>query len=275
MKMRDGVELYYEITQGNSADWIIWVHGICEHLGRYSHLDELFAKNFNILRFDLRGHGKSQGKRAYVENFEQFVDDLHEVITFLKTNYKSPKYALMGHSMGGLIVAGYMQTKVHKQYYPQVVFFNSPPAGLPGAGGVLARLLPPKITGMLSGIRGGIELKGMVDLKGLSHDPEVGKNYALDKLNSMVIHSALLFNLVNFGKLVFSKPLNAKCPVYTAVGSEDKVVCPQTIIDYCKNIDPTVKIKVFEGSYHELHNEIDKYRLPFFEYMKECIGTRF
>ena len=275
IKMRDGVELYYEITQGNSADWIIWVHGICEHLGRYSHLDELFAKNFNILKFDLRGHGKSQGKRACIENFEQFVDDLHEVITFLKTNYKSPKYALMGHSMGALIVSGYMQNKVSKHYYPQVIFLNAPPAGVPGFGGVVANIFPQGLTNFLSNLRLGTELKGLVDLKGLSHDPQIGIDYVKDKLNSLVIHSKLMFNLLNYSKLVFSKPLGVSCPIFITVGSHDRVVCPSTIINFCRNIDPKIKLKVFEGAYHELHNETDEYRIPYFEYMKECIGTRF
>ena len=275
IKMRDGVSLYCEITQSDSPNWIVWVHGICEHLGRYPHMEELFSKNFNILKFDLRGHGKSQGQRAYIENFEQFIEDLDEVLNFLKTNYNSPQYALMGHSMGALIVSGYMQNMVSKQYYPQVIFLNSPPAGVPGFGGAIARITPQGITKFLSSLKIGVNLTGLVDLKGLSHNPKIGADYVKDKLNSLIIHSKLMFNLLNYSKLVFSKPLRASCPIFIAVGSKDRVVCPQTIISFCRSIDTSIKLKVIDGAYHELHNETEEYRLPYFKFMKECITTQF
>ena len=65
--MKDGVELHAKIQETGSPIWLIHTHGIGEHLDRHQYLTDLFGKDFNIFQYDLRGHGRSLGPSAYVE----------------------------------------------------------------------------------------------------------------------------------------------------------------------------------------------------------------
>ena len=83
IKMPDGVELHGQIREVGSQIWLIATHGIGEHLGRHNYLIDLFGHDFNVFQYDLRGHGQSQGKPAYIEDFFQYMEDLQEIINYL------------------------------------------------------------------------------------------------------------------------------------------------------------------------------------------------
>ena len=70
----------------------------------------------------------------------------------------------------------------------------------------------------------------------------------------------------------FARPIRSKCPSFVTVGSSDKVVGAADVIEYFTNVDKSFNLKVFDGAYHEIHNEIDKYRKPYFEYLKTIFG---
>lgn len=82
------------------------VHGLGEHIGRYEHV----AQNLNqagwaVVGFDLRGHGKSDGARGAINEADDLLHDLATVIDAIKLAYSTYRLALLGHSLGGLIVA--------------------------------------------------------------------------------------------------------------------------------------------------------------------------
>ena len=92
IKMRDDVELHAEIREVGSRVWFIATHGIGEHLGRHSYIPELFGSDFNIIQYDLRGHGRSMGEPAHIVDFEDFQKDLGEIINYIKKKYKIIKW---------------------------------------------------------------------------------------------------------------------------------------------------------------------------------------
>ena len=82
---------------------IVFMHGIAEH--HLIHLDmiKFFNKNkINVLAFDLRGHGRSGGKRGDINRLETFIMDLEEIMKYAKSKYHT-KIFILGHSMGALI----------------------------------------------------------------------------------------------------------------------------------------------------------------------------
>ena len=68
----DGTPLRCLIRETGCSKWLIVTHGLGEHLERHEYILKLFSQNFNIAIYDVRGHGRSGGTRAYVENFENF-----------------------------------------------------------------------------------------------------------------------------------------------------------------------------------------------------------
>ncbi|WP_372652263.1 alpha/beta fold hydrolase [Halobacteriovorax sp.] len=274
LKTIDDKELHLEISESGKKKWLIVTHGIGEHLNRHSYIDEIFGNSFNILKYDLRGHGRSQGcKRGYVDNFSQFFDDLNEVIQFLKKSYKMEEFCLFGHSMGALITAGYMQTLADEENYPEAVFLNAPPVGFPGVLGELMNISPVSFVQKLASMPVSLKLGGLVDLDYLSHDSRIKEKYVEDEYNILKPHSKLLFEMVKASKEIFSRPLRITCPAFVSYGTEDKVVSISQLKHYLAMVDKSFKVHPINGAYHETHNEIEKYRTPYFEFLKESLES--
>ena len=270
IKSFDGTNLKAIIRENGCSEWLIVTHGLGEHQERHEHILKLFSQNFNICLYDLRGHGKSGGDRAFVETFQDFVRDLAVVLDYLRVNYSMNKYSLLGHSMGGLITADYLQNAAKADFYPQKVFLSSPAIGAAGFGGHLFAVAPQLFYKTLS-LLPSMELKGILDLKKLSHDSRVYEAYVKDDLNLLKIHSKLFFELLKTSREVFSRPLRAECPLFCAIGSDDHLVNYQMTVKYFKEQEKGAIVRVFDGAYHELHNEVEKWRKPYLNFLRSAL----
>ena len=122
IETRDKTKLHCEMIENGSPVWIIVTHGLGEHCRRHSHFFKMFSQHFSVCLYDLRGHGDSEGERANVEYFDKYVDDLEDVIQFLKDTYDMKRHIVFGHSMGG---GGAIQCALkNKNYYKSVSAFS-------------------------------------------------------------------------------------------------------------------------------------------------------
>ncbi|MAZ47187.1 MAG: hypothetical protein CME65_01410 [Halobacteriovoraceae bacterium] len=271
LKTSDGEELNLSLHENGSKYWLVVTHGLGEHSGRHQYMYKIFSQYFNICLYDLRGHGRSSGKRTSVDSFKQYTNDLGEVLDFLSETYLMKDFVLFGHSMGGLITASYMQNDVSESLYPVKVFLSGPAVAGTGLMGQIFKMAPMKLMNGLTQIPLSAPLGGVLDLSRLSHDPRVYENYVTDKLNSLKVETKTFFEILNESRNVFGRPLRVKCPLFCAVGTEDGLVDAQSVISYFKNIEKNCNLYVADGGYHELHNEIEKYRTPYLEFLKESI----
>ncbi len=272
IKMRDGAELAVQIKESGSPVWIIATHGIGEHMDRHKYIPELFGHDFNVFQYDLRGHGRSTGKKAYIEDFSLFMEDLLEITRFLKEKYRMDRYVLFGHSMGALITCSFIQNYVDSNIYPERLIVNAPPCGADGHLGTLVKVLPTGFFKTMANLPYSIPVSGLVDLKYLSHDPRIKDEYIKDPLNALKLETKLVIELMKTVKETFSRPLRSTCPSFISVGTADHVVGSEPIIDYFTNVDKSFQLKVIDGAYHEIHNEIEKYRKPYFDYLKTAFN---
>lgn len=266
----DGTVLKMILRETGASQWLIVTHGLGEHAERHTHMFKLFSADYNIAIYDLRGHGKSAGKRAWVNHFGDYLSDLDNVIHYLKKEFNLSKYVLFGHSMGGLITAAYLQNRAQTDLYPQSVYLSSPAVSAPGLMGVGFSYAPMVLFQGLSHLPT-LPLQGILDLKKLSHDNRVYEDYIHDPLNLLKIHSKLFFEILKTARDVFSRPLRARCPLFVSVGSADALVNPDLIKKYFTYIEKNSHLKVFEGGYHELHNEIEKFRTPYFNFLRQSL----
>lgn len=82
------------------------VHGLGEHIGRYEHVAQFLNQaGWAVVGYDQRGHGKSDGDRGAINQDDDLLHDLATVIDAIKLAYSKHRLALLGHSLGGLIVA--------------------------------------------------------------------------------------------------------------------------------------------------------------------------
>jgi acylglycerol lipase len=83
-------------------------HGFNSHSGYYLWVaDQLVASGFAVYALDLRGRGKSEGERFYVDRIGEYEDDLAELIRLAKSREPGLPLYLLGHSAGGVTACIY------------------------------------------------------------------------------------------------------------------------------------------------------------------------
>jgi alpha-beta hydrolase superfamily lysophospholipase len=79
-------------------------HGFNSHSGYYGWVGEqCSAHGLATYALDLRGRGESTGERFYIENFDEYVDDLVTLVAHARTREADVPLFLLGHSAGGVI----------------------------------------------------------------------------------------------------------------------------------------------------------------------------
>ncbi|MEU4696808.1 alpha/beta fold hydrolase [Nonomuraea dietziae] len=71
--------------------------------------DRLVRHGAAVYGMDHVGHGKSEGDRALIEDFEDVVTDVHAVEERARRDHPGVPLVVIGHSMGGMIAARYAQ----------------------------------------------------------------------------------------------------------------------------------------------------------------------
>ena len=81
---------------------VVICHGVNSHSGQYLWVGEqLAASGLAAYALDLRGRGRSDGERFYVEDVADYVSDVAGTIALAKSRYPGLPVFLLGHSAGG------------------------------------------------------------------------------------------------------------------------------------------------------------------------------
>jgi acylglycerol lipase len=164
-----GLNVYYQCWLPETDPRAIFVvaHGYAEHSGRYQNLVTYFVpKGYAVYALDHRGHGRSEGSRARVDDFNEYVEDLRTFFELVRSRHADLRTFLVGHSMGASISVAYALK--HQNDLDGLVLSGCviPPSDPEKLAEVNA-LTPPR-TGDLS--------------YALSRDPAVGEAYRNDPL---------------------------------------------------------------------------------------------
>jgi len=107
----DGMALFAREwkPEGKMNGVICIVHGLGEHSGRYKKFAKTFIVNgYLVIGFDLRGHGRSCGKRGHVDSYDILMNDINCLVNKAFELYPDSPCFLYGHSMGGNLVLNYV-----------------------------------------------------------------------------------------------------------------------------------------------------------------------
>lgn len=244
------VKIFYSVNKVEDPKGVvIFVHGICEHLARYEYLCGKFNDaGYNVYRYDARGHGKSEGERGYLDEFEDYLDDLDIFVGMVRKQNKGKKLILLGHSMGGLVATAYTCKNQNKI---DLLILSGACNVCPSMAKAL-KYLPYNLLGKLKYTNklgdGVCSVKSVVD------------EYNKDPLVLRKVSFKLLGNaFVKGTKFVSDNIENITCPVLVMHGEKDGIVVKETGIwtyNNLKCVDKTINI--YEGLYHEIFNENHK-----------------
>jgi alpha-beta hydrolase superfamily lysophospholipase len=251
----DGLHFYarrWEPSATPRANLVL-LHGYGEHSGRYEHVARALNDiGLTVSAFDQRGHGRTPGKRGYIRNFDLLIDDLDCYLDHLGERLNGKPLFAMGHSMGGLVLARYVQTRSPEV---QGLIFSSPFLA------INADVSPVLIVlaSLLSALTPWLPVASL-ETAAVSRDPEVVQSYEADPLNyhgRVLARTGAELNAAIDQARARLEDITA--PVYIAHGADDRLVpveASRLLYERCRSADKT--LRVYEGGYHELFNDLDK-----------------
>jgi alpha-beta hydrolase superfamily lysophospholipase len=225
---------------------VVLVHGYGEHIGRYEHVAAALGQDGAVVwGHDHIGHGRSEGERVLVADFETLVDDLHGLVTAAREANPGLPVVMVGHSMGGMIATRYAQRHAEEL------------AGLVISGPILGE---PALLAQLLALDAIPDIP--IDPAVLSRDESVGQAYADDPL---VWHGPFKRATVEanaaFLRTIAQNASSLTVPVLWLHGADDQLVLEAETragIETLRAGGANIEEKIYPGARHEIFNEVNR-----------------
>jgi alpha-beta hydrolase superfamily lysophospholipase len=227
------------------------VHGFNSHSGQYLWVAEQFAaKGLSVYALDLRGRGKSDGERFFVQSFGDYVTDVATFIGIAKAREPGLPVFLLGHSAGGVISCVY--TLEHQAELAGLIcesFAHQVPA-------------PDFALAVLKGLAHVAPHAHVLKLKNedFSRDPEVVAAMNADPLIAHEVQpTQTVAEMVRADERLKKEFPLITLPVLILHGTKDNATKPsgsQFFHETAGSKDKTLKL--YEGHFHDLLNDVDK-----------------
>lgn len=237
--------------QSKARGVVVIVHGFNSHSGQYLWVAEQFAASgLAVYALDLRGRGKSDGERFWVDKFADYLSDVHTLVTIAKSREPGLPVFLLGHSAGGVISCAY--TLDHQAEL----------AGLICESFAFQVPAPDFALAVIKGLSHVAPHAHVLKLpnEGFSRDPQVVAAMNNDPFIAHEVQPThTVAEMVRADERLKREFPRITLPVLILHGTADKVTKPQgsqLFYDKAGSADKTLKL--YEGHFHDLLNDIDK-----------------
>ena len=229
---------------------LVLVHGLGEHSKRYEHFATWFAsRGFAVHAYDHLGQGESDGIRTHVNRFDDYLDDLEIFLTKVKEQHPELPLTLVGHSLGGLVVARFVVMR--KPELASVV--------TSGAALAVGDNVTPLKEFLLKGMRRilpRLRISNELDVQGLSRDSSVIDRYENDPLVVQTVTLSLGFETIATIRDTVGRGGSVRIPILMLHGGADPIVSPEGT----RNFFSKVKVagsdsRIYRELRHEIFNE--------------------
>jgi acylglycerol lipase len=230
---------------------MILVHGFNAHSGYMIWPGEQFsADGFATYALDLRGRGKSEGERFYIESFSEYLSDVDGLVKIARAENPGLPVYMLGHSAGGVIASSYVFE--HQSDISGLICESfALDVGLPDLAGLLLKGIS-HITPHLHvfTLKNEIFSRDPAAVAAMNSDPLIANESQPATTSAELVKAAerLRENMPKF-----------TVPMFIIHGTDDKATRyqgSQYFYDHSGSTDKTLKL--YEGHYHDLLNDIDK-----------------
>ena len=235
---------------------VLLVHGLGEHLGRYTALAQhLTQEGWTVRGLDHRGHGRSEGRRGDLPQGDSLLADLGAFIAHCRQQAPGTPLVLVGHSLGGLVAARYVAEGLSpapaRWHQPVQALALSSAALDPGLSrfqrvllAVSSRLCPHLCVG--NGLRP----------EWICHDPAVVAAYRADPLVHDRISATLAGFIAREGAVVQARAPLWSLPTLLLWSGQDRCVRPEGSARLAQALPPNrVQAQPYPDKAHEIFND--------------------
>jgi alpha-beta hydrolase superfamily lysophospholipase len=244
---------------------MIFVHGLGEHLQRYNYWADLLSrKGIGFTGVDLPGHGRSDGIRGNIKSYAVTDEMIDILLDSTGKTFPGIPVFLYGQSLGGGIVLDYLLRK-----RPEVkgAVLSSPWLKLSFQPHKFKILIASVMKYIIPGF---IQQASLV-IDHISHDREVINKYNADPLVHDKISVSLFHSAMSAASNSLAHASELKTPLLIMHGSDDMICSPEGSREFASKTG-MAELKIWEGGYHELHNE--PFKQDVLEFMINWINTK-
>jgi alpha-beta hydrolase superfamily lysophospholipase len=267
---RDGLRLFHRSWHPPEPETaLVVVHGFGEHSGRYEELASWLARRgIAVHAFDLRGHGRTPGKRGHVASFDLLLDDVATLIDRMSQEHPGLPRVLLGHSMGGLVSTAFVcerQPDIDRLVVSGPALALSPDIskGRLLLARWLRRILPRATLG------------AGLDSDGLSRDPDVIRRYESDPLVHGRVSASFGAGMLDAQLRTAASAVRVEVPMLLLHGEDDPLCLVQGSRDFFDGLPRDrvsgSRLRTYPGLKHEIFNEPE--RLQVYEDLFEWLDT--
>lgn len=247
------LRLYYQswIVAGAPLRGVVLiVHGIGEHCGAYRNVVErLTPAGFGVYGFDLRGHGRSPGRRASIKSWDDYRQDLRAFARLAATRHPEAPVFLLGHSLGGIIVLDYA---LHYSDDVHGVVAIGPAIGQIGISPALMT-----VARMVSRVWPSFTLGTGLDVSAVARDPQVVAAYRADPLVHDRGTARLAAETEQVVAWVQAHAGELRVPLFIQHGDADRIAAPDGSRRFVTNAGTSDKtLREYPGAFHQVHNDL-------------------
>ncbi|MCA9540905.1 MAG: lysophospholipase [Myxococcales bacterium] len=270
LQNREGLSLYYECDPvDRPRATLIFTHGFAEHCGRYAAMAKMLnGEGYSCYRFDLRGHGRSEGRRGHIYRFADFVNDFRDFsnAVFATAPADVPRIAVT-HSNGGLIAltalsqdatgfAGLVCSS------PFVGFKLKLPLWKAAAGRIFSRFVPA------------LAMPTDLPPESVSSDPATIEQYANDPLIVRVATARWLIETYAAMDALPALLPRLKLPVLFQVAGDDQIADAQASRAMFERVGSSDRTwQEYAGLRHEIWFEREREREKVYAALREWLSA--
>src|SRR4051794_20304587 len=109
----DHTELFFQTRTPEKVRGVLLItHGLSEHSECYHNLARTLSEDgWLVYAWDMRGHGRSEGKRGYVADISNLIDDLNCFYKLVATKHPDQNLVFFGHSLGAEVTLRFLETR--------------------------------------------------------------------------------------------------------------------------------------------------------------------
>ena len=117
----DGTKIMVQMFSPEpSIGTVILLHGYLDHVGILKNIiQHLNHHQYRVISYDLQGHGLSEGEKASVNSFSDYLVTLEKLMKKARNEIPGPFYGI-GHSTGGAILINYV-LKQEESHFDKVI----------------------------------------------------------------------------------------------------------------------------------------------------------